>query len=352
VLKLHKNILIKIFVHILIWALIAFILFRYPPNAHRIIDIPKDFIIKQIAHFIFMVSAFYANAYYFVPRLFLKNKFLYFALAIISFLLIASFTMATIDEWLDLATKLEGSFGKRRWQNPYIDTFALFTTLFVLGISTSVALIQKWAVDQKKMQEFENQQTKTELSFLKAQINPHFFFNTLNSIYALTFLNVETSQKLLCQLSRMMRYVLYETQQDKTVLSRELDFIQDYVEIMKLRLNTNTEVLFTLPNEVGDAAIAPMILLPFVENAFKHGVDDVAKTTITISISTTGRKLELDIRNTIVGQTGGLYEDTNSSGIGLVNTKRRLDLLYHDRYTLKAAALPTNTYHLNLHLSL
>lgn len=111
----------------------------------------------------------------------------------------------------------------------------------------------------------EQQKTDSELSFLKAQINPHFFFNTLNNIYALTMINVESSRQVLLKLSRMMRYVLYETQKDGVLLSQEIAFVQDYIELMQLRLTDKVEVIFKRPTPLKEVTITPMLRLPFVE---------------------------------------------------------------------------------------
>jgi LytS/YehU family sensor histidine kinase len=141
-----------------------------------------------------------------------------------------------------------------------------------LGIGTSITAVQKSQKDTLLRQEeallrksLEQQKTDSELSFLKAQINPHFFFNTLNNIYALTMINVESSRQVLLKLSRMMRYVLYETQKDGVLLSQEIAFVQDYIELMQLRLTDKVEVIFKRPTPLKEVTIAPMLRLPFVE---------------------------------------------------------------------------------------
>ncbi len=315
--------------------------------------LPDDFLIKQTAHMLLMLSAYYVNACYLIPCLLLKNKKRLFLFSIITFVFVSSVILATIDRWLNLSQQLEPILGRKMWSNPYIDFFGLLTTIFVLGISTSIAVVQKWDRDNSARQDFEKQNIVAELSFLKAQIHPHFFFNTLNSIYALTYINVDTSRKVLYKLSRMMRYLLYETQQNKVPLSKEISFIMDYVEIMKLRTKENMTVEFTIPTQTEGLSIAPMLLLPYIENAFKHGVDDVKRGTITINISSTPIRLELEVRNMIIGNIGERYGEEARTGIGMANARRRLDLLYKGNYSLQCGEDPaTNEYHLHLALDL
>lgn len=326
----------------------------YQPLAGAGAKLPKEFWIKQVVHTIVMLSAFYINLYFLVPKLLLKDKLVTFLIVVILFSLVSNVLLVQIDTWLKLSKQLDRTFGRRMWPNPYFDVFGLITTLMALGISTSVAIIDTWNRDTKLRQEFESQRTIAELSFLKAQIHPHFFFNTLNSIYALTYINVETSRQVLHKLSRMMRYLLYETQQNTTMLSKEVAFIQDYIEIMKLRLNSNTTVQFTLPDKIEEMPIASMLLLPFVENAFKHGIDDLQPSTIVVDIKQLPDGLALTIKNKMVKkQCDSQKKEIEGKGIGMVNTRRRLDLLYKDKYSLNINPdVQTNEYNLHLTLNL
>lgn len=331
-----RNKSITVLVHVLVWGLLIFVLFMYPPLAGANAKLPKEFWVKQLIHTILMVSVFYLNAAYLVPNLLLKDKLIAFIGSIIFLGLVSSMLLARVDVWFNLSKELERAFGKKMWHNSLLDFFGLMTVFMVLGISTSVTLIQYQQRDLTIRQEFESQRTLAELSFLKAQINPHFFFNTLNSIYALTYVNVETSRQVLYKLSRMMRYLLYETQQNITLLSKEVAFIQDYIEIMKLRLSSNTIVHFNLPEKINEMPVAPMMLLPYVENAFKHGVDDQKTSTILIDIEQQADGITLYVINNIVPRSGSAENKIDEKGIGLVNTKRRLDLLYKDKYSLSA----------------
>jgi LytS/YehU family sensor histidine kinase len=228
---------------------------------------------------------------------------------------------------------------------------ALFTNLLILGISTSFALLRKWQLDTTLRLALEQAKTASELSYLKAQINPHFFFNTLNNIYALTLIDTETAREAIHRLSRMMRYVLYDTQAGTTLLSKELAFVNDYIQLMQLRLTDKVTITVDPPTPLHDTSIAPMILLPFVENAFKHGVSALHPSSIYIGIQQRQHELQIDVRNTLFADKKPSLEVSN--GIGLVNTRRRLDLLYPDRYTLQIdEQTPAGEYHVHLTLDL
>jgi two-component system LytT family sensor kinase len=221
----------------------------------------------------------------------------------------------------------------------------------VIGVGTSVTAIQKWQKDKQLHQEMEQDKISSELSFLKAQINPHFFFNTLNNIYALTHIDAETSRKAIHQLSRMMRYVLYDTQNTTTLLSQEIAFVKDYISLMQLRLTNAIKIDFKSPGALKDMAIAPMIFLPFIENAFKHGISSTSPSFIDIDITQQDATVTLSVINTIITEQNNNLEA--GSGIGLNNTRRRLDLLYPARHILRIKEdKATNTYSVHLTLDL
>ena len=343
--------LITVVIHLLVWSLLIYVLFNFPPLVGNDVKAPSQFLTKQIFHMILMIGTYYFNTYYLVPQLLLNGKRAMFALALLGIIIFAGLIMARIEIWFSLTEHLRKAFGKKIWQNAYVDFFGLFTTILVLGISTSLAIMQEWSRDWKIRQEVETKRAVTELTFLKAQINPHFFFNTLNSIYALTYINAETSREVILKLSGMMRYLLYETQHDNTTLAKELSFIQNYVDIMKLRLNDNMLVEFLLPQQIADKPIAPMLLLPFVENAFKHGVDDNLAGSISILIAQQEADLLLVVKNTVIECDQGT--DVGGKGIGLVNTLRRLELLYKDRHSLAVRhEINSNEYIVNLTITL
>jgi LytS/YehU family sensor histidine kinase len=235
-------------------------------------------------------------------------------------------------------------------RGPRFDLVTMLITLLVLGIATAFTVVQHWQREAQLRVQIDQQRTEAELSLLKAQINPHFFFNTLNNIYSLTLIDGERARAALHRLSRMMRYVLYDTAAGHAQLSQEVAFIQDYITLMQLRLTDRVQVVFEHPEPVREVLIAPMILLPFVENAFKHGVAATQASRIIINLrQPAADRLEIEVRNTLVPRAS--TDLAGSNGIGLVNTRRRLDLLYPGRYALHVTErTPENEFDVQLAL--
>jgi len=344
---------INILLQLMLWVTFAFILLFYFPLSWNI-SFPYQFWIKQSVILLTLVTVFYLNSYALVPKLLLKNKNLAFILCIVVITAATGQFIKFTDEALDLPALMTKAFTEKGIIRPprkgdKIDLMLLMMTLLMVGISTSVTLIQKWQLDKQEREALEKEKIGSELSFLKAQINPHFFFNTLNNIYALTHVDVETSRKALHKLSRMMRYLLYDTQAGITPLSKELSFIVDYIELMKLRLNDMTTVEFNPPVILHDPQIAPMLFLPYVENAFKHGVSTLEPSVISINIELKEKALSMTVKNTIFNANAVTADEYG--GIGLSNTKRRLDLLYPGRHEFTANK-SNNTNEFIVHLTL
>ena len=172
--------------------------------------------------------------------------------------------------------------------------------LFLNSINGIYFFQKKYKEKELEMERVKSLTSEAKLESINSQLNPHFFFNTLNNIYALTTVDVDRAQQALLKLSRMMRYVLYETDKDLTLLGKELDFIKDYIELMRLRLSEKVILDIVIQDNVEDLPIAPMLLLPFIENCFKHGISAQKESTIEISITQQNKLLHLQTRNTIV----------------------------------------------------
>jgi sensor histidine kinase YesM len=350
-----KSKIITFIIHILIWGVFGLIYFFQPLNWN--ITVPYQLWIKQSIILGLLVVAFYVNSFILVPKILLKNKTSIYFLIITGVVATVVLLNIYVDEWLhihrlmDIAFHKSGPPRKSHGRDHNWDFFMLANVALVLGISTSITAIQKWQKDKQLHQDMEQERVSSELSFLKAQINPHFFFNTLNNIYALTHINAEVSRKAIHQLSRMMRYVLYDTQNSTTLLSQEIAFIKDYIDLMKLRLTDVVKIDFSTPAALKDMGIAPMIFLPFIENAFKHGVSATQPSYINITVNQKDTTIELNVVNTIIKEQNNNLEE--GSGIGLNNTRRRLDLLYPGKYTLLINESTTeNAYLVNLTLNL
>jgi two-component system, LytTR family, sensor kinase len=323
--------------HFLGWTFLALFLLWQPLSWQ--IELPYTFWTKQAVLFSLLMAIFYLNVYIWFPRFLTKNRLVPFIVLNVFSVIILAFTIEQVQLGLNHRDHMDRAFQKARElygpkrKRDKLDYWSLLTALMIVAVSTSVAALQNVQRDKQSRQDLEQEKINSELSFLKAQINPHFFFNTLNNIYALTVIDVEAAQKALHKLSRLMRYVLYETQHGTVLLSQEIAFAQDYIELMQLRLTDKVKVTLQPPVPLHDVSIAPMLFLPFIENAFKHGVSAIQHSTIEIRIWQENHKVFVEVRNTLFTEKRTLLDESN--GIGLINTQRRLDLLYPGKYQLE-----------------
>lgn len=348
---------IAILIHFLGWTLFGSYLFIITPLSWKA-DLPVEFWVKQGLMLSLLLSAFYFNLNYLVPKILFKNKNFQFLLVVLAMGGAYIGVIFTYDIIFNMGEVMHSVF---RPDTPYVrrprtfgtfDFYNLLVFYMGIGISTSVAAVRKWQADEALRLEMEQQRINSELTYLKAQINPHFFFNTLNNIYSLTNLDIEKAQTAILKLSRMMRYVLYETEKDNTLLSKELEFIKDYIELMRLRLSEKIKVDINIPQNFEDANLAPMLLLPFIENCFKHGISSQKSSNIQINICIKDKILVLETVNSIFSSNQNTPEG-NASGIGITNTKRRLALLYDQKHELKVENQnPENEYRLHLKINL
>lgn len=209
----------------------------------------------------------------------------------------------------------------------------LTLSLLIIGIGTSFKLAEVFFKNQKISEQIQREHLNTELIFLKAQINPHFLFNSLNSIYSLAHKKSDLAPESIIRLSKIMRYVIDDSKSEKVLVSREVEHLTDYIELQKLRLTDKTKVSFKQSIENTSLHIEPMLLVPFIENAFKHGIDSINDSLIDIDISLKKRKLKFTCTNTIARNKTETKEA--NSGIGFQNVKRRLQLLYPGKHKLE-----------------
>ena len=212
---------------------------------------------------------------------------------------------------------------------PFTPSTAVFFLVFT--VSTCSRVIQEWLGIESKKQEIENEKLATELSFLKSQINPHFLFNTLNNIYSLALVKSEATADAVLKLSSIMRYVLSETKHDTVPLDKEIQFIRHYIELQKVRLTDKVTIEFNVEGETEGKQIAPLILIPFVENAFKYGVSTKETSKLLFEVKAKADSISFTAQNDMISHDSG---NENNTGIGLKNTKRRLELLYPDAHKL------------------
>ena len=210
------------------------------------------------------------------------------------------------------------------------DILAVVVLILMLGANLGIKGYFRSRDDRKRLAELERENLEQQLEYLRYQINPHFFMNTLNNIHALVDIDPEQAKDTILELSKMMRFVLYEGNKQGVPLSRELDFIRHYVTLMQLRYTDKVKITLDLPQEAPDRQIPPLILITFIENAFKHGVSYQHESFIEVKVSVEGDELLFSCRN-----SKGEKSNEEKGGVGLANVRKRLNLLYGRDYALR-----------------
>ncbi len=211
------------------------------------------------------------------------------------------------------------------------NAIGLIVVLLTIGMNLGIKLYFKSDEDAKELQELERKSLEQQLAYLKYQINPHFFMNTLNNIHALVDIDPEKAKDTILELSKMMRYVLYEGDKQMIPLQRETDFLKTYISLMHLRYTDKVRISVQLPERVPEVGIPPLLLITFVENAFKHGISYKQESFIDVKLSLDDDRLKFTCKNS---NTATSDKEEKKGGVGLTNVKQRLTLLYGDRYTL------------------
>lgn len=213
------------------------------------------------------------------------------------------------------------------------EAVAFFGGLLLMGMNLGVKLYFKTQEDREQRERLEKQDLERQLEYLRYQVNPHFFMNTLNNIHALVDINPERAKTTIVELSKMMRYILYEGDKKLIPVQREVLFLKNYIELMRLRYSSRVSINLDIPEMMPDVMLPPLLLIIFVENAFKHGVSYAAPSFIDIKVTVTQEMLQFKCRNSRQEQKPD--EKKKKGGVGLANARRRLDLLFHDKYSLE-----------------
>jgi two-component system LytT family sensor kinase len=326
-----------IIIHALLWMIIIVVpLFLFQSPEHK-----TNWAMQAFA-WTWLILIFYFNYFLLIPKLLNKSRFLFYGFSIFT-LIILSFTLAYgMQGRTTLIAELKSSnFPAPREGYEVLASsmlkgrgaVAMIACFLIIAISTSIKVTEQWHANEKARKEMETQKLSAELSLLKQQINPHFFFNTLNSIYSLASRKSDKTPEAIIKLSELMRYIIYESDRETVPLKKELDYISNYVELQRLRIKDEVEVIYTTGGEYNDIMIEPMLLLPFIENAFKHGIDYSQNSKILISVIISTTNLVMIVDNPLIKKLTFSIEE--SSGKGLANSRKRLDLLYPDRHELK-----------------
>jgi len=340
---------IKIGLHLLAWL----ILLGLPLYLIKRWDVGKDFIwFFYTGNFISGII-FYSNYLILVPRYFFSRKKLRYYIFVLILLALGYFISYTSSELILKyipgkehieAQKAAAPFGEipdppnpggfiglpPSRQMHLLNYF--FTSSFLIFFSLGLRVMERHSQIEKLQKDLEKEKLNSELAFLKNQISPHFFFNTLNNIYSLIGINAEDSQNAVLKLSKLMRYLLYESEQGDSKLSTEIDFMNNYIDLMKLRMNEKVALTVSFPAGYDDRSIPPLIFIPFIENAFKHGISYREKSFINIKLMVNKDSISFRCSNSLIKSRD--ESDSGHSGIGLENVRKRLSLLFQGKHEL------------------
>ncbi len=273
------------------------------------------------------LALFYLNAYVLIPKFVYSKRFRQYLVV-----LFISFCLTILWDMVAFYLFIPGlHFGLLKiWSSALLD---LPTFVFIVIGSAAFRFIADRIREQQRVKEKETENLKTELSFLRSQVSPHFMFNVLNNMVALARKKSDLLEPSLIKLSSLLRYMLYETDEDKVLLEKEVEYLKSYIELQAQRFGKNVDIRATFEPVTDGYIIEPMLLIPFVENAFKHGTGLVPKAQIDIGLTLEAGKLNFRVRNRFNESIE--WEKDKTSGIGLTNVKRRLNLLYPNNYSLE-----------------
>ncbi len=273
--------------------------------------------------FLLLAPPIYANIYWLIPKYLAKKQYLIYGLAILVVIIGWGLVIGYGEPWID-----------KHWFNKPSEELGaahgIIGMVFIILISTLLNLSYHWFIQLSKIKQIENDQLHLELAALKNQINPHFFFNTLNNLYALSLEKSEETPSLILKLSEMMRYTIYDCKAPKVSIGGEVSYLENFISLQKMRHHNRGHITFNKMIDEDSTQVAPMILIVFLENAFKHGFDLIENNAfIHMKLEVNNKLLSLNLENNFTEQ-----ENENQIGIGLENVKRRLSLIYPDAFSL------------------
>ena len=322
--RVKPALIIEVCIHLLFWALIIFTPIISRPEIRGFSQ--TFFSTGHIIRFnLILATEFYLNAFFLIPKVLKKNIGLYFLLLTGSFVvlnLILIYTRPYFPEPIFPGMPLHHQPGR-------------FLVIFPLLSITAGSFAYHYLADQfkiiNKKKDIDNASLISELAFLRSQISPHFIFNVINSAVALSRLNPKAVEPTLIQLAKLLRYMLYVTDEEKVTLHQKEDYLRSYIDLQQLRFRDQVKISFSSDIKAPEKTIEPMLLIPFVENAFKHGTGDIEAPSIAVTLFADDKNLRFSVQN--VYNPVETDKDT-ASGIGLNNVKRRLELLYPGKHNL------------------
>ncbi|MDH7447109.1 sensor histidine kinase [Aquimarina sp. 2201CG14-23] len=342
----------RVLTHTLFW---LFVLVLAPITSDQSITDLKEALIFRGVGLPTKMLATYFLAYYLIPQLFQKKKYIQFIIAFIVSTII--FTIIYRFNNIHIAETLAESGGPKESLKEiiYDIKFTVFGYFFRLYFYTSIfifiKMIKARATEKHQLDTLQKEKATAELNFLKAQIHPHFLFNTLNNLYALTLDKSDKAPDVVSKLSEIMDYMLYQCKENQVLVTKEIELLEHYIGLEKLRYGNRLQLDFKHKIDNSKTLIAPLILVSLVENAFKHGVSGaIQKAIIKIELETKDEILRFKVYNT--KSNASQNNDANyKEGIGLKNVKRQLELIYPDQYECRVEE-QEESYEVNLRITL
>ncbi len=313
----------KGFFHFSFWVMFYFFMVLIDNSSYPVWFILVDKLV-DISFYILIV---YVNILYLIPSFLQKHNLLYYF-----FTLLVLVLLVTPIQTLSIILLYQDNYA---FVSQIMDNRTnIFLRCLLVGLtSTGYKVTSDWLGLQNEKRDLESQNLQSELKFLKSQINPHFFFNTLNNLYALTLKKSDLAPEIVLRLSEMMRYMLYESNEKEVSLEKEVNYVMNYIELERLRQGDRFKINFSLEGTAQNQKIAPLMFIPFLENSFKHGLDSQIKSGyVNIQMQLHEKTVVLNIENSKPEKP--LPKNDKSGGIGLENVKRRLKLLYPNKHNL------------------
>ena len=373
---LYKSRLFNVGLHIVVWTCFLF----FPFFIYRIKIQHPWFFAREIVDNLFLIGVFYLNFYILIPRFFTLKKIVYYLSGVLLLLIFIIMQQAVTDyvfwktfsaqespivtsadhaaareagftppppfmRYHVLDSRLEGeklpvALDERQVKRiptfmdyilfPEILRKSVFAALLMLFMSGFIKIAQEWFKSEQQREALKVENLNAELKFLKSQINPHFLFNCLNTIYSLAHKHSAQTEHAIVKLSTIMRYMIYESNEDKVQLQQELQYLEDYIDIQRLRMPEDIVVDYAVQGNPVGLRIEPMLLVPFVENAFKHGISYAEPSFIAIAVAIEKNQVRLVVENSLFRK-----RVAEKGGIGLQNVRKRLELLYTEDHELE-----------------
>lgn len=336
-----------ILVHISFWLVYLSFFFYQLSNFRRGREIDwSEVVAFGLVQLIFTMLIAYLNYFYLLPRYLLHKKFWQYLLELLIPFAIIITIRVHFQRFLIDGYTYQRHYFYSTFYIVEISIITLFITIFIGMVRFAV----DWFELSARQKETENEKLTAELNFLKAQINPHFLFNTLNNLYYLAYTQSPNTTEVIEKLSQMMRYMIYDSNYAQVPMSKEIEYMRNYISLEKLRLNNQIPIEFEVQGNPQEVLIAPLIFITFLENAFKHGVsNNYPGAWVNILVKVDGKECTYQVENSKIPSSKPEAEE--KSGIGLQNVKRRLELSYPENYKLDIED-KSDRYCVNLKLTL